>query len=94
MAQVVSDKRAARARVYDLVSAENQKKTLKNAYKLKAEFLKEQREAAASDPRPDHCLIRTLDPLIVPPEGKFGHCQGAHISPPPQHRGLHKTLVR
>jgi hypothetical protein len=81
ISQGVSDKRASRSRLYSLVEADGQRKTLLNAYRLKAELLREQLEVKAADPQPSHCLIRTLDPLIIPLEGKFNHFPGVYINP-------------
>lgn len=81
MSQAVSEKRLARSRLYDLVEADSQRKTMLNAYKIKAELLQERRQREKADPNPEHCLIRTLDPLVIPPEGKFQHRSGALISP-------------
>jgi hypothetical protein len=54
------------------------RKSIVNAYRLKSELLS--REEQQKD-NTSHCLIRTLDPIIVPPSKKFEHCKGARISP-------------
>jgi len=80
MSHSVSLKREARSRLYDIVASntDSQRKAMLNAYKVKAEINHGQNEIAAKE---DHCLIRTLDPIIVLPEGKFAHCPGALITP-------------
>ncbi len=80
----VAEKRAARERLHTLINEEshgNPRASLVNAYRLKSEIRAKEAEFQASIP--SHCVIRTLDPIIMAPEKKFEHCQGARISPGP-----------
>lgn len=87
MSKAVSEKLAARTKNYDLVVEEGQRKSMLNAYKLKAKMLHEEREHAKQDTSPNY-MIRTMSRVIIPPGKKFEHCPGALISPFP----LDKTL--
>ena len=79
----VAEKRLARERLHQLVIDEEPSSTstlsrqsLLNAYRLKSELqAREERDTTS------HCLIRTMDPIIIPPSKKFEHRPGARITP-------------
>ncbi len=77
----VAEKRAARERLHTLIEDEsngNARNSMMHAYRLKQQLLAQQHEHQSTIS--PHCMIRTLDPIIVPPEKKFEHCPGARIS--------------
>lgn len=86
--QQVADKRAARARLHELVIEDGdgkQRKSLLNAYKLRLKLLAEEKsENITTNTQTSYYSIKTMDPIIYPPEKKFDHCIGALISPLPR----------
>ncbi len=75
-----ANRRAAQERIHELVVEDKKRKSLINAYKLKKHVIDDQIIATEN---PESYTIRTLDPIIVPPEGKYSHTQGALISSKP-----------
>lgn len=73
-------KRAARERIRELVVEDKQRKSLINAYLLKKHVIEDK---LIETEQPENYQIRTSDPIIVPPEGKYTHTQGALISSKP-----------
>lgn len=76
----ISSKRAARERIHELVVEDKQRKSLINAYLLKKQVIEED---LLPIKQPETFKIRTEDPIIVPPEGKYTHTQGAVIASKP-----------
>lgn len=79
----VSDKRLARERLHMLVIEDDHansmsRQSLLNAYRLKMELQSQEEEHRDTT---THCLIRTMDPIIIPPARKFEHRPGARITP-------------
>ena len=89
----VTEKRIANDRLQSMISEQSQgdpRITLLNAYKLKHDFI--QQEKNIKKTQKEHCIIRTLDPIIIQPQKKFNHCPGARISPDCNHSILVSLL--
>lgn len=77
----ISSKRIARERIHDLVVEDKkQRKSLLNAYVVKKQVI--ENELLPID-QSENYLIRSSDPIIIPPEGKYSHTQGALICSKP-----------